>query len=160
MYHVFLFISVSLMRRISISKAIEMYLHKENEGSKSVLSIPYPIFLCKCTNLGLMEIFFWSVQIECSIFISFLWLSELHVVICVCVYVCKILYISVPVYCTSVKKQEVICFCINCITYSSCIMCRNQLGYRHFKNTSIEGNTVEPWFRIYLGEQAFYTLNQ
>jgi len=78
----------------------------------------------------------------------------------VCVYVCKIMYISVPVYCTSVKKQEVTCFCVNCITYCSCIMCRNQLGNRNFKNTSTEGNTVEPWLMIYLGEQAFCTLNQ
>lgn len=77
-----------------------------------------------------------------------------------CVYVCKILYISVPVYCTSVNKQEVTCFCINYITYSSCILCANQLGNRHFRNTSIKGNTVETWFRMYLGEQAFYTLNQ
>jgi hypothetical protein len=39
-------------------------------------------------------------------------------------------------------------------------MRRNQLGNRNFKNTSIERSTVEPWFTIYLGEQAFYTVNQ
>jgi len=72
MSHVFPFISLSLKMRIWISKATEMDLHKDYEGSKSVFSIPYPLLLRKCTNLGLMAVFFWSVQIECSIFISFL----------------------------------------------------------------------------------------
>lgn len=136
-------------------ESVKLQRWKQYEGSKSVLSIPYPLFLFKRTNLGLMTIFFWSVLIECSIFISIQWLSELHVVMCVCV--CKILYIGVPVYCTVVKKQEVTCFCVNCITYSGCIMCRNQLGNRKFRNTSTEGNTAEPWFMTYLGEKAFCT---